>query len=112
MPLRLGVRAQLLAHESQIVVRIRIVRFQADGLAEMFPCGFRPSGFFQHASQIKMCQSVFRIYSESAAEVFGGLFEIAILVAERSAIDECLWLSGINAQSAIVGFDRFCPCFS
>ena len=109
MPLRFGVCAQLLANESQIVVRIGIVRLKADRLAEMLPCRFRPSGFFQHASQIEMGQRIFGIYFESPAKVFGGLLEIAILVAKRSAIDERLGLSGIDAQSAIVRVDRFEP---
>src|SRR6266851_7767407 len=112
VPLCFGVRAQLLADESQIVVRIRIVRLKADGLANMLPSGFRTSRFFQHASQVGMGQGVFRIHFESAAEVFGGLFEIAVFVAERSTIDERLGLSGIDTQSAIVGIDRFGPCFS
>src|SRR5260370_36665645 len=51
VPSCFGVRAQLLADESQIVLRIRIVRLTADGLARMLPCGFRPSRFFSQPSQ-------------------------------------------------------------
>src|SRR5260370_9107206 len=58
VPLCFGVRAQLLADQTQILVRIRIVRLKADGLAKMLPCGFRPSRFFQHASQVEMGQGV------------------------------------------------------
>jgi len=45
---------QLVADKRQVVWGIGIVRLKADGLAEMLPRRFRPTGFFQHASEIEV----------------------------------------------------------
>jgi len=66
--------------------------------------------FFQHAFQIKMSQSIFGVQCNSAPE-YSDAFSRFHPVVERPAIDQYLGPSGIDAQSKIVGIDRWAPVF-
>src|SRR6202007_3128435 len=60
----------------------------------------------QHASQIKLRQSVVSIKSNGALEVLGSLLEIPILVVERSTVEQRVYLLRVDLQSAVIGLDR------
>src|SRR5260370_33145520 len=105
-------RTQFLANESQIVVRIGIVRIPTYGLPEVLSCCLEFTEFFHHTSQIEMRQSVFGIQRKGAPEVLRRLFEIPILVVERPAIDQYLGPLRINAQSSVIRIDGFGPVLS
>ena len=87
MPVRFVLRAQLFTNKSQVVMGVGVAWIQPDGVAEVQPCRFQSTHFFQNAPQIEVGQSVFRIYSQSAPKIFGRFFQISFLVAERPAIE-------------------------
>src|SRR5438874_5260898 len=104
--------AQLFANQREVVARVGMTRIEAHGQAKMLARLFELADFFQHATQIEVCQPALGIAFNGAAIAAGSLFEISLFVVERSAIDQGVGAPRILPQSVLVGVDRFRPGFA
>lgn len=100
-------RAELFADKSQVVMCVRVIWFEPDGMAQVQASRLEAADFFEDAAKIEMRQRVFWINLQGAAKIIGGLFEVAFFIAKRAAVEQSVELLGIEAQGAIVSVNCF-----
>lgn len=100
-----GRGGELVADESEIVMRVGVAGVEADGDTQMLTGGFELAELFEDTAQVEVGDGTAGLHGDGAQEGVRGLFQLALIVGEHAEIDERIHVPRVNGKDALVGLD-------